>query len=161
MNPRDNVKRTPLEICAFVITAIAVAIILLSFSHIVGIGILAKIFPNVPEPQPITLYPWFMIFIKIIMPLAALFGALYVILRFLKYVAVRKRSQGYRPELILIAYSLILAALMLQYLENHVQPAGSVNEFLMSLSLVFLLAAIVPTVIALYYKFHIDKKQVL
>jgi hypothetical protein len=57
MNPRDNLKRTPLEICAFVITAIAVAIIFLSFSHIVGIGILAKIFPSVPEPQPITLYP--------------------------------------------------------------------------------------------------------
>jgi len=158
MNPNGDMKRTPLEICAFTIAAIALVIIFLSFNHIFGIGILSRIFSSVPEPQPITFYPRFMIFIKIVMPLAALFGSLYVILRFLKYVVVRERPQGYRPEFVLIAYSLILAALMLQYLENHIQPAGSINEFLMTISLILILLAIGPSVIAVLFKFYIDKK---
>lgn len=158
MNPNGDMKRTPLEICAFTIAAIALVVIFLSFSHIFGIGILSRIFSSVPEPQPITFYPRIMIFIDIVMPLAALFCALYVILRFLKYVVVRERPQGYRPEFILIAHSLLMIALILQYLENHIQPAGSINEFLMTISLILLFLAIGPTVIAVLFKFYIDKK---
>lgn len=158
-NPSDKKKRTPLEICAFTIATISIVVIFFSFSHIFGVGILSRIFSNVPEPQPTVLYPRFMILIKIVVPLALLLGSLYVILRFLKYVFDRERPQGYKPELILIAYSLILTALVLQYLENHIQPAGSVNEFLMSASLILLLLAIGPVVIAIYCKFgkRIDK----
>lgn len=158
-NPNNEIKRTPLEICAFTIAAIALIVIFLSFSHVIGVGILSRIFSSVPEPQPVLLYPPFLLLIDVVIPIVVFLCALYLILRFLKYAIVREPPQGYRPELTLITFSLMVAALILQYLEIHIQPAGSVNEFLMSASFILLLLTIGVFAIAVYYKF--GKKKTL
>ena len=150
-----NIKRTPLEISSLVIALIALCVIALSFSHIFGIPILSRIY-NIVEPGPIRFYPRFFILFDIVIPLFVLLCVLFFILRSITYVFARKRDHGCRPDLVLIMYSFILSALTLQYLESHVQPAGSIKDFLFPLSLVLLLLGVGTLVIVIVY--YIDDK---
>jgi hypothetical protein len=152
-----HMKRTPLEILSLVAAFSALVVIGLSFSHIFGIGILSWIFPDMLEPGPIHFSPRFLILSEIIVPSIALSIVLFFIFRPLRYMLNRERDHGCRPELVLLMNSFIFTALTLQYLESHVQPAGSIKDFLFPISLVLLLFGAVILGVVIIYRYYIDK----
>ncbi len=151
-------KRTPLEILAFTVMVVSLIVIALSFSHIFGIGILSRLFPEIREPHRISLYPRFMIFIDVILPALLLVGVVYVILRSLKYVIARKLYNGYRPELALIVYSSLFAALTLQLLEACIQYSEHFRDSLLLVISIFMLLSLVIGIVTIIYRYFIDEK---
>lgn len=159
MNPDSTyTKRTRLEMFALVVALAALVVIGLSFSHIFGIGIFSRIFPDVLEPSPIHVYPRFFILSDLLIPLSALCIVLFFVLQSLKYMLDQRRDHGCRPELVLIMNSFIFTALTLQYLESHVQPAGSVKDSLFPISLVLLLLGAVTLIIMTVYRYYVDRE---
>ncbi|MBU7026553.1 MAG: hypothetical protein HXS48_06395 [Theionarchaea archaeon] len=155
-------ERTPLQICALGFMTAALVVITLSFSYIFGIDILSRIIPGVPEP-PQLLPPSFyyshprLLISDLVLPLFYLFGLLCIILKSLTDVLAQKYQYGLRPEFGLIEISLIVTAFALLILADHMQPAGDINGYLISISWVLCLLAIGTVIISFSYKYFIDK----
>jgi hypothetical protein len=71
----------------------------------------------------------------------------------------QKHHYGLRPEFGLIEISLIMTAFALFILSDYIQPAGSINEYLISISLILCIFGIGALVISVLYKYFIDESQ--
>ena len=149
-------KRTPLEICALSIMTTALAVTILSFSHIFGIDVLSRIIPGMPEPLPLYFSPRSLLIYDVILPVFILFGILYVIWKSSTYVLARKLDHGFRPEFGLISVSFVMTGHALLFLSDHIQPSGRINDLLFLISIVLLLMTMVTLVIAFCYKYFVD-----
>ncbi len=155
-------KRTPLRICAFSAMTIALVVIALSFSYILGVDLLSRIVPGVPEPPQLSSlsfyhsHPRFLVY-DLILPLFYLFGLLCLILKSLTDVLAQKRQYGLRPEFGLVGISLIVMAFALFILSDYMQPAGSINEYLILVSLVLCILGMGTLIISIFFKYFIDK----
>ena len=155
-------KRTPLQICALGFMTAALVVITLSFSYIFGISILSRIIPRVPEPPQLSPSSFYhshprLLFSDVILPLFYLFGLLCATLKSLADMLAQKNHYGIRSEFILIEISLIVMAFSLLILTGYMQPAGNINEYLISISWVLCLLTIGTVIISFFYKYFIDK----
>lgn len=158
MSLEHYTKRTPLEICALSTAAVTLIVIVLSLLYVLGLGVLSRIIPGIPEPKDFTFDPSYMILFTVIIPLFIHFSCFYLVLRPLKYVLARKLYDGYRSEFALIAFSLLSTAVLLLFLKSFIQPAVKINDLLPTISLILMLIGGVVVVIAVYYKYFVDKK---
>ncbi|KYK31220.1 MAG: hypothetical protein HXS48_09060 [Theionarchaea archaeon] len=152
--------KTPLQICALGFMTAALVVITLSFSYIFGIDILSRIIPGVPEPPQLLpssfYYSYHRLLISdVVLPLFYLFGLLCAILKSMTDMLAQKNQYGLRSEFILIEISLIVMAFSLLILTDRMQPAGDINEHLISISWVLCLLTIGTVIISFFYKYFI------
>ena len=153
-------KKTPLGMCALTMMIMALVVIALSFSYIFGINILPRIIPGVPEAPHLSsayhVYPRLLIS-DLILPLFYFFGLLFLILKSFKDLRAQKHWYGLRPEFGLLGFSLIGTAFSLFILSDYMQPAGSINEYLISISTALCIVTIGVLIGSFLYKYFIDK----
>ena len=79
-------KRTLIEVCDLIIATMALAVIILSFSYILGIDVLSRIISGMPEPFPLYFSSRSFLIYDLILPVFILFGILFVIWKSSTYV---------------------------------------------------------------------------
>ena len=158
MNPSDYVKRTPLTTFSFFFMVIALTVMGLAYSHIFGINILSRIIPSIPEPQQISLYPRFFVLINAFVPMIILLSSIGLILISLRDVLAEKCHYGIRPEIALIANSLVVMIFTLLLLASRIQPASSINDALVSIGFILALLGLGIFAIAFLHKYISGKK---
>lgn len=95
----------------------------------------------------------------VILPLFALFCFLFMIVGLLGDLLAGKHTKGFRPEFLLIGTSLVYTSLLLMFLEGRLQPVGNLNEYFSSISLILLLLSVGVLVIALFYRYYVDRNK--
>jgi hypothetical protein len=152
-------KRNPLSVCAVISVVITLVIVFLVTSYALGIGILPRLIPGIPEPRPIVISSYFqIIFSEIITPLAYLVCSVGILLYMLNHVRAQKYSWGVKPEFILLAYSSIITGLGLQYLGDKILYKENLTDSLYSVSLIFAIVGLGFLVIGVAYKYFVEKK---
>ena len=145
---------------ASLFTMIATFIIMiLAYSYVFGINILSRIFPSIPDPSPIHLFPPILIFSNVVLPISIIGSSLAFIWLSFRDVCTQKYSHGIRPEIVLIAISLLVIGFTLQLLAPRIQPLGIINEILELTALILGLSCVGILVIALFYRNLLGKNQ--
>jgi hypothetical protein len=129
-------KKTPLEICALGTAVICSGVTLVLYLY------------------------YFRFYAKqdVGLPLFLLFCFLFIIVGVMRDVLTRNPTNGSRPEVLLIGISLVYTSMMVRFLESNIQPAGNLNEYFDSISLVLLLLGGVVLVITLFYS-YVDRHK--
>lgn len=146
-------KKTPLRISALSLMMIALGVIALSLSYILGVNILPRIIPGVPEAPQLSTYSYSDSLVShLILPLLYFSGLLFLLLKSFRDMIAQKQWHGLRSEFALLEFSLIGAAFSLFILSDYMQPAGSINEHLISVSMFLCILAIGTLVGSFLYK---------
>lgn len=151
-------KRSPLEVVALTTMALALLVVVFSFSHILGIGILSRLFPEMGKPNEAAFSSLFSILFDTVIPVFCLSCILYVIMRPLGNVLARKNYGGYRAEFVLIAFSLLMTGFALQFLCISPYVSGHARNSLHFITAVLALMGSVVLIIAVTYRYFIDGK---
>jgi hypothetical protein len=131
----------------------------LAYSYIFGINGLSRIFPSIVESQPVFSFINITFIIDATTPVVLLVGSLVFIWISLRDVRAQKYSHGIRPEVALIASSLLVMAITLQFLTGRIQPTGTVNDILELAGLVLAAAAMGVIASAFIHKFFSGRKN--
>ena len=157
MNYKEILKmRTPLELVSLSIMVCAILMMTLTLFYIFGVNIISLFIPEIPDPYQITFNFNFETLIDFILPLVSFFSVIYILFLPLKYVLSQKNYRGYRAELILIGYSLLMIVFALQFLELYIPYSGDFKNSLLPFSLLPLFLAIIIFLIAIVYRYFID-----
>ena len=89
----------------------------------------------------------------VVLPLFLLFCFLFLMVGVMRDVFAGNPTSGSRPEILLIGISLVYTSMMVRFLESNIQPAGNLNEYFDSVSLVLLLLGGGILVITLFYSY--------
>ena len=152
MNRKSPLTRTFLGKVSLLTMVAAFVTMALAYSYIFGINGLSRIFPSIVESQPVFSFINIAFIIDATAPFVLLVGSLVLIWISLRDVRAQKYSYGVRPETVLIATSLLVIGLTLQLLAPRIQPAGSINEILELIALIFGLSCVGILVTALLYR---------
>ena len=154
-------KRISLTTFSFFFMVIAFLAMSLAYSYIFGINILSLIIPSIPEPQPISLYPRLFVLINAFVPMIILLSSIGLILISLRDVLAEKCHYGIRPEIALIANSLVVMIFTLLLLASRIQPASSINDTLVSIGFILGLLALGTIAIAFFHRHFFAKNKVI
>jgi len=150
-----SIKKEPLLFFSLSILFITLLIIILVFLYALGINIISKIIPNIPEPNPIhfnhNLYLSF--FSEIIIPLVFFIGSLGIIMLIsLKILVKRETFYGIKSEFTSISYSMILIALSFQILGDKI-PYTTTTDLLYFIALIFIFFSFGCLIMGILYKY--------
>ena len=150
-----SIKKEPLLFFSLLILFITLLIIILVFLYALGVNIISKIIPNIPEPNPVhfnhNLYLSF--FSEIIIPLVFFIGSLGIIMLVsLKILVKRETFYGIKSEFISISYSMILIALSFQILGDKI-PHTTTTDLLYFIALIFILFSFGGLIVGILYKY--------
>jgi hypothetical protein len=157
-----SMKKNRLLFFSLVIMAIAFLLVILVFLYAIGINIISKIIPVIPEPDPVhfnhDLYLSFSS--EIMIPLVFFIGSLGIIILISLKILVKKETfYGIKSEFISISYSMLLIALSFQIFGDKIPYAETTTDLLYSMALVFILLSFGSFIIGVLYKYVVIKKN--